>query len=53
MNDDWLTTDKEGRARIIKETTAFTKGLLYFLTSDASLPVNFAIMLVLRKLIVP
>jgi hypothetical protein len=39
MNDDWLETDATGRAKIIKDTTDFTRGLLYFFTSDPSLPV--------------
>lgn len=43
MNDAWATGSQEDRQRILDETTRFTKGLLYFFTSDESLPVSVVI----------
>ncbi|KAJ4299245.1 hypothetical protein N0V90_004489 [Kalmusia sp. IMI 367209] len=40
LNDDWLVVGDEGRTKILKETTSFTQGLLYFFTSDPSLPAS-------------
>ncbi|KEF56325.1 uncharacterized protein A1O9_07906 [Exophiala aquamarina CBS 119918] len=38
MNDDWALGSQVARQEILKDTATFTKGLLYFFTSDESLP---------------
>lgn len=40
MNDEWVTGSQAVRQRILDETARFTKGFLYFLTSDECLPVS-------------
>lgn len=40
MNDGWATGDYNTRQDILQEATNFTKGLLYFFTSDPSLPAD-------------
>lgn len=39
MNDGWANGSRKQRQQILKEATVFTKGLLYFYTSDESVPV--------------
>lgn len=46
MNDDWPAGSEEIRANILRATTSFTRGLLYFFTSDSSLPVSGRLYLV-------
>ncbi|RDL36236.1 Uncharacterized protein BP5553_06848 [Venustampulla echinocandica] len=41
MNDNWATGSQAERQKILDETALFTKGLLYFFTSDECLPVEF------------
>jgi hypothetical protein len=41
MNDGWADGTAEKRMEILERAALFTKGLLYFYTSDESLPVSF------------
>ena len=40
MNDGWPAGDSAERKRISTEATSFTKGLLYFFSSDSCVPVS-------------
>lgn len=39
MNDKWPVTSRQGRAEILKRTATFTKGLMWFISTDPSVPV--------------
>ncbi|CAI4214321.1 unnamed protein product [Parascedosporium putredinis] len=38
MNDEWPVASYEGRRQILKETATFTKGLLWFISTDPDVP---------------
>lgn len=40
MNDEWPVASYEGRRQILKETATFTKGLLWFISTDPDVPVS-------------
>lgn len=40
MNDDWPAAGSEGRQKILDETAAFTKGLIWFFANDPTVPVS-------------
>lgn len=42
MNDEWPVASYEGRRRIYEATSRFTKGLLWFITTDPAVPVSFS-----------
>lgn len=46
MNDGWADGSYQKRQEILKRATLFTKGLLYFYTTDKSLSVSFLLLLV-------
>ena len=42
MNDSWVDGSVEKRRELLARATLFTKGLLYFYTTDESLPVSLS-----------
>ncbi|KAF4470246.1 Xanthan lyase [Fusarium albosuccineum] len=38
MNDDWPVASRKGRKAIIEDTARFTKGLLWFISTDPGVP---------------
>lgn len=40
MNDEWPVASYAGREDILKDTARFTKGLLWFISTDAAVPVS-------------
>lgn len=40
MNDDWPVASRQQRKQILQETAKFTKGLLWFIATDPSVPVG-------------
>lgn len=43
MNDDWPVASREGRALILEDTARFTKGLLWFISTDPGVPVSLSV----------
>lgn len=41
MNDDWPTASYAGRREILKDTARFTKGLLWFISTDPGVPQEY------------
>lgn len=41
MNDDWPVATRSQRETILKETSTFTKGLLWFISTDPGVPVSY------------
>ena len=41
MNDDWPTADRDSRKAIIEDTARFTKGLMWFISTDPSVPAKY------------
>ncbi|KAH8174171.1 FAD dependent oxidoreductase domain-containing protein [Sarocladium implicatum] len=41
MNDEWPTATRAGREAILRDTARFTKGLLWFISSDPGVPEKY------------
>jgi hypothetical protein len=41
MNDDWPTATRAGRKAILEDTARFTKGLLWFISTDPDVPEKY------------
>lgn len=45
MNDEWPVASRDGREVILKDTARFTKGLLWFISTDPGVPVSLPLRL--------